>query len=436
MVEYRYSLEAGNRKHLCPGCGKKRFVRFVNNETKQYLPDQFGRCDREVNCGYFLKPDMPVRKGGTPFSNALTTVRQKQIIKRPVYIPFEILQQSRKAYEQNKFVLYLLQLFGTDKTKELIITYLLGTSNSRWPGATVFWFIDISGNIRAGQVKLFDNTGHTAKYINSDGERKSCTSWVHTIFKYKQEKEKLQVPGWLTDYQEQGNYVSCLFGEHLLKGNQAKPVAIVEAPATAIVASIYLPSFTWLAIGSLSYLTAERCQVLKGRQVYLFPDISKDGKAYDLWSRKAKELAHITRFTVSDLLEHAATKAERLQGLDLRDYLTRFDFRLFQDTTKSINVDPEPDYLLSLNDQVYTITNLVCITRLGSSFQNCTIASFSLKIGQNKGNGDVLFNAAGHLLTINNGLLRMIERTFNKLFRKGQLNSSDCLVYMPDTKIP
>ncbi|MET7001068.1 DUF6371 domain-containing protein [Chitinophaga defluvii] len=354
----------------------------------------------------------------------------------PTYIPFNLLRQSRKAYEQNKFVLYLLRLFGTDKTKELIATYHLGTSNSRWYGATVFWFIDINGNIRAGQVKLFDDVGHTAKRINTDGEQKSCTSWVHTIFKCKQEKENLPVPGWLIEYQEQGNYVSCLFGEHLLKSNQAKPVAIVEAPATAIVASVYLPAFTWLAIGSLSYLTAERCQALKGRQVYLFPDISKDGKAYDLWNKKVKELTHITTFTVSDLLERAANNEERLKGLDLRDYLTRFDFRLFQDTTKSSNVEPEPDYLLYLNDQVYTVTNLVCITHLGARFENCIITSFSLKIGQNKGNGDILFNAAGHLLTINNGLLRMIEHTFNKLFRKGQINGSDCLVYMADTKIP
>ncbi|MET6998710.1 DUF6371 domain-containing protein [Chitinophaga defluvii] len=323
-------------------------------------------------------------------------------------------------------MLYLLHLFGTDKTKELITTYHLGTSNSRWPGATVFWFIDINGNIRAGQVKLFDSAGHTAKHSNTNGEQKSCTSWVHTIFKYKQEMEKLPVPGWLIDYQKQGNYVSCLFGEHLLKGNQAKPVAIVEAPATAIVASVYLPQFIWLAAGSLSYLTVERCKVLKGRPVYLFPDISKDGKAYDLWSRKAKELTHITTFIVSDLLEQAATKAERLKGLDLRDYLTRFDFRLFQDIKKTFKIDPQPDYLLTLNDQVYTVTNLVCNTHLGERFGNYTMITLALKKGYL---GDILFNGAGEL-TIIDSYLTAIQDTFNKVFQSGKLNGIDCLVHL------
>jgi len=120
-----------------------------------------------------------------------------------------------------------------------------------------------------------------------------------------------------------------LFGEHLLT-DKTKPVAIVESEKTAVIASVYLPQFIWVAVGSLTNLNAEKSSVLKGRTVTLFPDLN----GFERWSSRAKELSHLAKFTVSDLLECKATEAEKKQGLDLADYLIRFDFREF--------IQPEP----------------------------------------------------------------------------------------------
>ena len=56
-MSYTNSLEKGSKKHICPKCNKKRYVRFINNETNEYLDYNFGRCDRETSCGYFNKPN-------------------------------------------------------------------------------------------------------------------------------------------------------------------------------------------------------------------------------------------------------------------------------------------------------------------------------------------------------------------------------------------
>jgi hypothetical protein len=120
------------------------------------------------------------------------------------------------------------------------------------------------------------------------------------------------------------NLKQCLFGEHLLQ-DKSKPIAIVESEKTAIIASVYVPDYIWLASGSLSNLNTEKCAVLRGRMLTLFPDI----KGFEKWNSKAQELSHIATFNVSDLLERNATQEEREKGLDLADYLIRFNYKEF-----------------------------------------------------------------------------------------------------------
>ncbi len=87
-----------------------------------------------------------------------------------------------------------------------------------------------------------------------------------------------------------------------------------------------------MAVYNLSSLSFEKIKVLQGRRVYLFPDLSKTEKAFELWSNKAKEFNKRlpgTMFSVSDLLEQNATAAERKKGLDLADYLINFAWETF-----------------------------------------------------------------------------------------------------------
>ena len=74
-------------------------------------------------------------------------------------------------------------------------------------------------------------------------------------------------------------------------------------------------------------------KALKGRFVYVFPDLSKDGNTFKEWETKAKEYESRlpgTRFIFSDLLEQAAPEADKSEGNDLADFLIKLDWRRFR----------------------------------------------------------------------------------------------------------
>jgi len=243
------------------------------------------------------------------------------------------MENSINGYNENCFIRYLSHIFGWDIANKLGKQYWVGSSN-HWPGATLFWFVDKDNRVRAGQVKLFNEKGHTVKYH---------TTWVHSILKDSSVDES-----WLAPYLNNKSFIACLFGEHLLNQHPYKPVALVEAPATAITASVYIQDFIWLATGSLGNLTKERCQSLRGRKVVLFPDLG----GYRKWIKRSKEMDNIAKFTTSNLLEIIATDDEREAGLDLRDYLTRYNISEFLPQgnlhTQSQTVLPNKNPLLDL----------------------------------------------------------------------------------------
>jgi len=297
MKEYRYKLESGSKKHLCPSCGKRRFVKYVNISTGAYLPEQYGKCDRAVNCGYNLSPysDGYGANDIKPFEFKPLPIQRE----RPTsYISIEIFKKSLTAYHENNFVTFLMGLFGKDVTTQLCSRYLIGTSK-HWPGSTVFWQMDTQGKVRTGKIMLYSPV--TGKRIK---EPFNHITWVHKALK-----------------QPDFELRQCLFGGHLLN-DETKPVAIVESEKTAVIASVYLPQFIWLAVGSLTNLSTKMCDVLKGRKIVLFPDL----KCFEKWNEKAIDLSKQmpgSTFIVSDFLEKNSTADERENGNDIADYLIK-----------------------------------------------------------------------------------------------------------------
>lgn len=307
LETYPYQLEQGSKKFRCPLCGKKnKYVRFVDIRTDNYLPIQYGWCERKNNCNYFKHPAWD-GYGKEHFKKEDWRKPVKQIFKpksKPTnYIPFNTVTQSKKDYEKNNFVKYvLIPLFGKETTNKLIRKYHIGTSSYKEKPCTVFWQIDCKTRVRTGKVILYDRTEHRIKSINN---------WAHSLL-YKK-----------------FNLKQCYFGEHLLK-DESKPVAIAESAKTAIIASVYLPDFIWLSSEGSNQLiqaTHNKHEVLKNRKVVLYPDIGQ----YKEWRKEAKILSEICSVSVSDLLEQKADPEGKQRNYDLADYLTPFDIDEFRD---------------------------------------------------------------------------------------------------------
>jgi hypothetical protein len=79
-----------------------------------------------------------------------------------------------------------------------------------------------------------------------------------------------------------------------------------------------------LACGSLTNINADKCQILKGRTVTLFPDLNGFNKWSDKQTEISKQLPEITFTPVSDLLERKAPEGIK-KGYDIADFLLMFE---------------------------------------------------------------------------------------------------------------
>ena len=312
MTSYRFILEPYNRnkrnRYSCPNCGKRyQFTRYVDTEEGITFPDYVGKCNRTNKCGYHYTPSMyfdqnpyereKIREQSHSFPTIVDVKLSTHNVPEPSFINRSILEQSLRQYNHNNLFVYLCGQLGTKTATQLMQTYQIGTAK-KWGNSTVFWQVDIQGRVHTGKVMLYNpDTGKRIK------EPYAKISWVHTI---------LNLPSFTLN--------QCFFGEHLLAGNN-KPVAIVESEKTAIIASAYLPKYVWLATGGKNgCFNEQHFEVLRGRNVVLFPDIGMK----DEWMKKIVPMRRKgISVNISDYLELYATDEEKKNGYDIADYLIK-----------------------------------------------------------------------------------------------------------------
>jgi len=275
--KFKFELDKTSKKYKCPGCGQKRYVRYVDKESEEYISDDYGRCDREEKCGYFKSPSSETLKEFT-YNYTIPVVTKPE--SRPSYVDMSIVQRSLDGYDINPFVNYLYNNFEREDVERSIEMYKVGTSK-QYNGSTVFWQVDHTGLVRSGKIMGYDS--ETGKRVKKERANPEIT-WAHRALK-------------MSDF----NFKQCLFGEHLLKNNP-KHIGIVESEKTAIIMSIQCPEITWLATSSsvnFKYETLIPLKLFSSSQIVAYPDKGCYGK----WSEVVERVKLKINIGVSDVLE-------------------------------------------------------------------------------------------------------------------------------------
>lgn len=168
-------------------------------------------------------------------------------------IPRDVFTKSLKQYEENNFYLWLSEILGEERALKEMFKWYVGTAKNN---GTIFWQIDQMGRCRNGQRIVYKKDGHRDKEIAPKR------------------------------FWEKGhNYTPCLFGEHQLRhATKNSVIGIVESEKTAILASIYIPTFAgkdiyWMASLGSNGMTEDKITPLRGLTVVLCPDFHYASRA-------------------------------------------------------------------------------------------------------------------------------------------------------------
>ncbi|MFA5433283.1 MAG: DUF6371 domain-containing protein [Candidatus Paceibacterota bacterium] len=309
-------------RKTCPKCGKSHsFTLYLDGDTNQPINPMVGICNHTNSCGYHYTPKQYfIDNPPTQVSREMVPVRptahrppmMQAVPKATGLIPVEYMGRSQGT--RSDFVQFLRDLFeninGLNQSiDEVCERYKIGSTKG---GDVIFWQVDINGKVRTGKIMQYDPA--TGKRVhNASG----AIDWVHN---------KLKRAGTVP---QDFNLRQCYFGEHLLSSQPDSTIAIVESEKTAVIASVLMPQYIWIAAGNINGLTLDKSSALKGRSVILFPDLSKElptrPTAFVQWSRRAAEIRRVygCKVVVSDILERIATDEEKESGLDIADYLIR-----------------------------------------------------------------------------------------------------------------
>ena len=316
-------------RHTCPECGQKEcFTLYLDGDTHQPIHHTVGICNRAVKCGYHYPPkqyflDNPTAIGTDAIGrDAIHSVSYHQphspgVRSLPVgTLPFSYVERSA-SYKSN-FIRFLCEFLTEEQMKHIGDNYALGATKNK---EVIFWQIDTKGKVRTGKIMQYNpETGRRIKHESG------AIDWVHN---------KLKKSGTLP---EDFNLQQCFFGEHLLKIYPDATVCIVESEKSALISAAVLTDCIWLATGGLNNLTVDKCEILRGRTVILYPDLN----ACDKWNEIAARIRSSIKvdISVSTLLEDIATPEAKAQGLDVADFMI---FHLRNNNSNSTPETPEPD---------------------------------------------------------------------------------------------
>lgn len=254
----KWSLEKGSRKWACPECGKKTLKRYMWEGTKDYVGEDYGRCDRENNCGYHRLPNKEVAEPLTP------NLRPKLPPPTQLFPNGEYLEKIRKARDTN-FHKYMIALGIPDSHLE---KWGVG---GHWK-FTTFTSADLHGVALNVKHVAYNPEGKRDKSVGTGGEPQFIPYYLGKAYLKNQKIETDAAK--LEDWQDYYRFGRCFYGEHLW--DKDKDTCLVESEKTAVVCSYFFPQYNWLATGGNNGMLYEQFEIFYGYKGRIWNIVDND----------------------------------------------------------------------------------------------------------------------------------------------------------------
>jgi hypothetical protein len=274
---YKYSL-SNKRRSDCPFCGKRgKYSAYMNSQTGELAPVEYGMCS---SCRESKRPPDNFVKGESAFWEDTKLAYYEA---DTIHVNLINCYYKPEYYVKNNFIEGLEQKFGNVPVKRVVDLYKLGRF---YDSGVVFPYQYTDNHICTGKIMFFDNNLKRIK----EG-KKSYPKFLHNL--------NYQSDGfWHCDFRdfdidENGDEVlipfklkMCLFGHNQVVNDKQKTICLVESEKTAVIMSIVLPDYIWVATGGLYLIQDYKFLFFTGRKCIAFPDMSENDIAYEYWFKK------------------------------------------------------------------------------------------------------------------------------------------------------
>lgn len=276
----------------CHSCGVSTLppTIYQDEEGQEYIWNKLLNCFEPVVIQLYYKDVTQLYDNHVTRTDLYDKCNNEEIN----YVDNQLLEKFKNNLPENNLMYYIRFKYGNKSADFVKHLYHIGTSKDK---GTVFWNINVDGKVQKAKVSYYDIDGRRTDFF--------------------------KVP-----YKNEDGFYSCLFGEHLINKpeNANKDIILVESEKTAIISSLHLPEYVWLAYGGINGLTERKIKALIGRKVIIVPDISE--KAVSIMREKLDHLKEIgIDAKIWDMTSGKSDEQLNLEGYyncDLEDIFREF----------------------------------------------------------------------------------------------------------------
>ena len=277
--------KAGEWFWSCRSCGVHggdilSFVAEMEGlDQRKDFTEVLKRAAKAANLAYLLDDTRPRETmGNTELFTQKNTKTPTILTLPPMYLNAQAQTMAVQVDKTNLFK-YLCQYWEQTEVKRVMELYCVGLGY-RLNTKSNFELIAIAVTLqRVNACSAFPS-------IDTEGNTHAIKIIPYPLADHHRAKADDTAPMMIyKPSQNPGTY----FGTHLLAQDTNKPVALVESEKTAIIGTLFMPVYTWIATGSFANFNVrmvKSIEALKPRQIHLFPDSDKAEE----WKATANEL--------------------------------------------------------------------------------------------------------------------------------------------------